>query len=97
MNRNFLFRLQTLLTLLVVVSNSYARDQQPLNCDLDEVPAYVIHKKVITKLMNDDADFKGKQTIIVSKDMKLTEEQGDMLDIPARFRGEKIYIPYQRY
>lgn len=89
-------RLLTIASLLSI-STCYAQDQPPLNCDLDEVPAYVISfDQVFTKLISDQPDMKGRRTIIATADTKYLEETGERLDIPARRRGEIRYNPYQK-
>lgn len=97
MERTTILKLLLSLPLLMVISTSYAKDQRPLNCDSDEVPAYVISfDSVFTKLINDQPDMKGRRTIIVTRDTNYLEETGERLDIAARQRGEIKYNPYQK-
>ncbi len=87
----------TITVSLVSIPVSSAQDQQPLSCDFDEVPAYVVSfDHVFTKLVNDQPDMKGRRTIIATADTKYLEETGERLDIPARRRGEIQYNPYQK-
>ncbi len=89
-------RLLTIASLLSI-STCYAQDQPPINCDLDEVPAYVISfDQVFTKLISDQPDMKGRRTIIATTDINYLEETGERLDISARLRGEIQYNPYQK-
>lgn len=97
MERNTIFKRLFTIVSLMSISASYAQDQQPLHCDLDEVPAYVISfDRVFTKLINNQPDMKGRRTIIATTDINYLEETGERLDTSARLRGEIQYNPYRK-
>lgn len=97
MEPSTVFKQMLTIVSLVSISASYAQDPQPLSCDLDEVPAYVISfDQVFTKLVSDQPDMKGRRTVIATTDINYLEETGERLDISARLAGEIQYNPYRK-
>ncbi|WP_299195215.1 hypothetical protein [uncultured Amphritea sp.] len=95
MEQNRTIRFLFGLILLVSASPGYA--QAPLNCDPAEVPAYVItYDHVVTRLIDEQPDKKGRQVITASSDASFHEEAGEMLDSAAKRRGETVYSSYRK-
>lgn len=85
------------LILLASVLPGYAQEQMILSCDPTEVPAYVItYDHIVTRLIDEQADKKGRQTITATSDTRFHEETGEMLDNAAKLRGETAYTPYRK-
>lgn len=97
MERNGIFTRLLPLMLVVTASGSYADGLPSLQCGADETPAYVItYDQVVTRLIDDRADKKARQTVTATADTRYHVETGEMLTMPARLRGETTYTPYSK-
>ncbi|RRC98600.1 hypothetical protein [Amphritea balenae] len=74
-----------------------AADQQPLNCDLDEIAAYVIkYPNFMSRSLGKIPNIKGKQTVYATQETLLTERVGEIVDIPSMFTENPFYKPYRK-
>ncbi|MDX2422493.1 MAG: hypothetical protein QNK43_07445 [Amphritea sp.] len=96
MERNS-FTLLLSFILVAAVSTGYAEEVPPLNCEEDEMPAFVIaYDHYVTRLIDEQPDKRGRQVITVTADTRYYSETGEMLGVAARQRGETNYTAYQK-